>query len=225
MSYILEALRRADAERERERDAVPGLHAQPAGAPAASPTTTRTRTGLLLLAGLILGAAAAAAALLFGRPALAPVAASTPAPVAATLPSPAPTAPAATPTPRAVDAPLRAVLPAPLRVEQAAASSSSAPAPVPEPVPVTMVGPAGPAASARAAPLALADLPTDLKRVWPALAISGSIYSDNPSSRFIMVAGQVVREGDAAAPGVVVERIGRRSAVMRWKDLRVEVPF
>ena len=29
MSYILDALRRADNERERERGAVPGLHAQP----------------------------------------------------------------------------------------------------------------------------------------------------------------------------------------------------
>ncbi|MEO7152322.1 MAG: hypothetical protein ABIX46_11525, partial [Burkholderiaceae bacterium] len=35
MSYILDALRRADADRERERGAVPGLHAQPL-APAAT---------------------------------------------------------------------------------------------------------------------------------------------------------------------------------------------
>ena len=33
MSYILDALRRADAERERERDNVPGLHTQPAPVP------------------------------------------------------------------------------------------------------------------------------------------------------------------------------------------------
>lgn len=74
-------------------------------------------------------------------------------------------------------------------------------------------------------PLPLADLSAELKRSWPALVISGAIYSDSAASRFIMVAGQVVREGDAAAAGVVVERIGPRSAVMRWRDLRVEVPF
>ena len=37
MSYILDALRRADAERERERGAVPGLHAQPMLAAAMEP--------------------------------------------------------------------------------------------------------------------------------------------------------------------------------------------
>jgi len=89
------------------------------------------------------------------------------------------------------------------------AASASAPAPPPT----------------RPPPLALASLPAELKSSWPALAISGAIYSDSPANRFIMVAGQVVREGEAAAPGVVVERIGPRSAVMRWKDLRVEVPF
>ena len=33
-----------------------------------------------------------------------------------------------------------------------------------------------------------------------------------------------VREGQAAAPGVVVERIGRGAVVLQWRGLRVQVP-
>jgi general secretion pathway protein B len=40
-----------------------------------------------------------------------------------------------------------------------------------------------------------------------------------------MINGQVVREGEAAAPGVTLERIGPKSAVLRFKDRRVELPF
>ncbi|HET9644379.1 MAG TPA: hypothetical protein VFP68_13745, partial [Burkholderiaceae bacterium] len=36
MSYVLEALKKADAERERERGSVPGLHAQPLPPPVAT---------------------------------------------------------------------------------------------------------------------------------------------------------------------------------------------
>lgn len=194
MSYILEALRRAEAERDRERGVVPGLHAQPASAPTAPPTRAWSRAGLMLLTGLALGVAGAVLLLGLHRP--------TPLPAAVDQQPPVMAAPASVEPPRAVEPPPLAVVSAPPRL----ASATAAPA-------------------ARTTPLALADLPAELKPSWPALAISGAIYSDSPASRFIMVAGQVVREGEAAAPGVVVERIGPRSAVMRWKDLRVEVPF
>jgi general secretion pathway protein B len=56
MSYILDALRRADSERERKRGAVPGLHAQPVLADAmdAEPGG-RSRLWVWLLAGVCLG--------------------------------------------------------------------------------------------------------------------------------------------------------------------------
>jgi general secretion pathway protein B len=71
----------------------------------------------------------------------------------------------------------------------------------------------------------LAQLSPEQRRDWPALAIGGAIYSDSPASRFILIAGQVVREGELAAPGVTLERIGPKTAVLRWRDLRVELPF
>lgn len=73
--------------------------------------------------------------------------------------------------------------------------------------------------------MALADLPAELRREMPAMSVGGSIYSESPASRFVMVNGQVVREGEAAAPGVTLERIGQKSAVLRWRDLRIEVPL
>ena len=57
------------------------------------------------------------------------------------------------------------------------------------------------------------------------MALGGSIYSDSPSGRFMMINGQVVREGEGAAPGVTVERIGPKSAVLRWREMRIEVPL
>ena len=64
MSYILDALKRADAERERGH--VPGLHSQGTPAPAAGATRPR-RPGVPLMVGTIALLVAAAAALWWWR--------------------------------------------------------------------------------------------------------------------------------------------------------------
>ena len=51
------------------------------------------------------------------------------------------------------------------------------------------------------------------------------MWSDSAASRFVILDGQVLREGDPVAPGVVLERIERKAAVLRWKDQRIEVPL
>ena len=90
---------------------------------------------------------------------------------------------------------------------------------------------AAPAASAPSAPAAqskptqLAELNPAQRAELPPMAIGGAIYSDQPSSRFVVINGQVVREGEAAAPGVVLERIGPKSALIRWRELRIELPI
>jgi general secretion pathway protein B len=71
----------------------------------------------------------------------------------------------------------------------------------------------------------LAELPPELRSQLPPLAISGSVWSENAASRFVIVNGQVVREGEAAAPGVTLERIGPKAALMRWREQRFEVGF
>ncbi len=216
MSYILDALRRAEAERERERGAVPGVHAQPA---LASDTAERARPRLPawwgLAAGGLLGGAVVAGLWWVGRES-APATAPPPAPVALV---PVPAAPSTPVSPVATVAPspvLLAVVSAPVAV------ASQAPPPAASAATLPVAKAAAPVA---AKPQPWGELSAEQKRDWPALAVGGSIYSDNASSRFVMINGQVVREGEAAAPGVTVERIGPKSAVLRFKDRRVELPF
>ena len=218
MSYILDALRRAEAERERERGAVPGVHAQPAVV-ADTPARSRLRGPAWwgVAAGGVLGAVAVAALWFGGRTALAPSAAPTPAPVAV---APAAVAPAvAAPVPAAPVAPS----PSPLAIVSAPEA-----VPTPPPPPAVSAAPvpaARPAVAVESRPQSLNELSAEQRREWPTVTIGGSIYSDNASSRFVMINGQVVREGESAAPGVTVERIGPKSVVLRWKDRRVELPF
>lgn len=200
MSYILDALRRADAERQRGQ--VPGLGAQPA-ASAVDTDAPRRMPGWVIAAG-ILAVAAGLVALVMWRtqPAAAPAAAvpAVSAPVAPPLASPPP------PLPIVVSAPPQPAQPA------VAAAPLSAPA-------------AAASRPAAAPPTPLAALSADQRRELPPLVLGGSIWSDSAAQRFVIINGQVVHEGEAAASGVVVERITPRSAILRWRELRIELPL
>jgi general secretion pathway protein B len=71
----------------------------------------------------------------------------------------------------------------------------------------------------------LADLPPEQRRELPALAVSGSVWSDQPGARFVVLDGQVLREGDRLAAGLVLVKLAPRSATLRWRDGLIEVPF
>ena len=235
MSYILEALRRSQAERERGQ--VPGLHAQAAtnAAPAAP------RAGVAV-PGLVLAAALAVVALLglgvwlwrSAAPALpqaAPVSAVVPALVAVPLPAVV----SAPPVLVAPQVPAPAVLPlvvsAPMAAPMAAPTAAPAPAVLTPNVQASVAAPSAPAvavaAASRAQPrvLRLAELAPEQRRDLPPLVMGGSIWSESALGRFVIVNGQVVREGEAAAPGVMVERIGPKAVLLRWRDLHLEVPL
>ncbi len=51
----------------------------------------------------------------------------------------------------------------------------------------------------------------------PAIVFSGSTYSDNPAHRMWIANGQVFHEGEDIAPGVRLERIEPKSAVIRFQ--------
>ena len=68
-------------------------------------------------------------------------------------------------------------------------------------------------------------MPPAQRRELPALSVGGAIWSETPASRFLIIDGQVMREGDAVAPGLVLERIAPKAAWLRWRDLRVELAF
>ncbi len=210
MSYILDALRRSQAERERGQ--VPGLDAPTTAPPSTAARGMRSGPWLWLGAGLALGALGAALVWLW-RPAAPPpmLAAAAPVGASAARPVPTPSTPTANPAPPPV---LPVVVSAP---PQAAAPAVLTPQAVPQPAP------AAPTAPPRA--LSLAELPPEQRRELPPLVLGGSIWSENAVSRFVIVNGQVVREGEVAAPGVTVERIAPKAVVLRWRELRLELPL
>ncbi|MEC5213558.1 general secretion pathway protein B [Polaromonas sp. CG_9.5] len=260
MSYILDALKRADAE--RQHGTVPSLHARQVTTPAVQKTSgAQNRRWLAAGAVLMLAAAAAAGGWFWRAPsggaprqADAQIAMASPAAVANLPPVPALAPPTPTPLPVPVpvtaapipqksepapkpEAPPRRVVapkpapPPPAAVAPAApksqaettttktipasASAPAQPAPAPEPAPKT--------APSRAAPAELpllSELPENIRRQIPAMAINGVVYSENPGQRVLLVNQQVLTPGSQAVPDVKLEEIRPHSSVFSFQGTR-----
>lgn len=222
MSLILDALRKAEAD--RQRGAVPGLHTPPPLAPLAPPRAVGLRwrplLGLLALLGPLGLLSAAAGVWLAQRPdatdrgvgpALRPSAGTVPLPTSTVPSDAAPVRPPALPP---ATGPAVTPDPWPLVV--------SAPPPPPSP-PVAQPAP-------RQAPILtqvrrLAELPPEQRRELPPLVVSGTVWSEQPATRFVVLDGQVLREGDSPVPGLVLVKLAPRSATLRWRDGLIELPF
>jgi general secretion pathway protein B len=231
MSYILDALKRADAERERGR--VPGLHAHPLGEGGTDERAGRTPRWALW-AGIAVGAVVLAAlAWRMGADANAPL------PVPQLVPSPAPAQPPAEPRPDPIAAPASPpppttaaeTTPQPAPNEAATIVPSYAPPPAEvraskdRQAAAAAVAPSPATAAAPARIPLVSELPAPLRKQLPPLAVGGSVYSDDAASRFIVLDGEVAKEGSQPAPGLVLERIEPRSAVLRYKGERFRLPF
>lgn len=219
MSFILDALRRAESERARGQ--VPGLHDQPPLPAAAVPRSAWPTWAWALLASLVLLLAAAAGWWLRPQAAVVPVNVQPASPAPAVLPAVPAVVAAPPPTVVPPVAPPRGTIPLMPQVV-------SAPSPVvPVPVPASAAAPAPAAAAVPAlAPVVkLAEMPADQRRDWPKLVMGGSVWSESAANRFVIVNGLLLHEGEAVAPGLVVDRIGPKAVVLRWRDRRVEVPL
>ena len=222
MSYILDALKRADAE--RERGTVPGLHARQLSGPADQPAYRLPRRVWTAIAAVLVLAGAAAAGLWIWQT---PVTATR---LAATEPAaPKPLAPAPLALPAAVPA-------TPSAAETLAARSSapttarpaSRPAPAARALAVAPLPKAKPDPVAKqvATPTAMPavqlfnDLPEELRRQIPALAITGSVYSKNPGQRLLLVNNQVLPQGSVVAPEVTLEEIQSKGSVFSFRGAR-----
>jgi general secretion pathway protein B len=85
--------------------------------------------------------------------------------------------------------------------------------------------PAAPSTSAPAAQPIPAQTVTGLPPDAPKLTISGGIYSTNPTQRMLIVNGQVFNEGSEVAPGVALDEIKPRTAVLRFRGARYSVTY
>jgi len=250
MSYILEALKKAQAERQLGN--APTIHA-PQPVQAAQPGTAASRRPLLvglgagalvvMLGGLFVWqrtTAPAAAPAIAAQPAAptasaAPVRAPAqiPAPVPASAPSVAaaasntlevsapPAQPAPPPRPAQVAEAPRSAAPA---LAAARAGESTAPARVPAAAPVPARAPA-PAPSPEDSLPYLAQLPDAMQREVPRVAFGGYMYSANPADRLLLVDKTLRHEGEEVAPGLVLEKLLPKAAVMNFRGMRYRVPY
>ena len=93
---------------------------------------------------------------------------------------------------------------------------------------VTAERPATPAPTPATAPrteVARKDLPESVRQQLPALQLSGVSYSSNPQHRMAIVNGQVLREGEQGAPGLVLERIDPQQTVWSFNGNRFAMPL
>ena len=222
MSYILEALRRAEAE--RQRGAVPGLHG-PAPAGLGAGAAMAGRPGLPWPAGALIGALGAVLLVLLLGLAWAAGAGAWLRPAAvgvAVVPIPTPTP---TPTPTFPPPPLPAPVPAP--------ATTTAPAPAPALATGAAALPARPASTAPlrpppAVPARLpswAELPEAQRRQIGSLVVGGAMHADQAALRMVILNGQVFHEGDLAGPELLVQQIRLRSVVLSHRGQRFELPL
>ena len=223
MSYILDALKRADAE--RQHGTVPSLHALQVTTPALQNTSgAQNRRWLTAGAMLILVAATAVGGWFWRAPSSgAPrqadtqIALTSPAPVASPVASPPPLPALAAPTL------LPAPVPAPVTAAPVAPKPKPEPAPKPETPPRRIAAPKPtpppPAAASADLPL-LSELPDNIRRQIPAMAINGVVYSDNPGQRVLLVNQQVLTQGSQAVPDVKLEEIRPHSSVFSFQGTR-----
>lgn len=216
MSYILEALKKAQAE--RELGSAPTIHAAPIHAAPVDSAASRQPLLIGLAAGAVVAGVAAFAMLRQSAPAPQPK-------VIAAAPAPQPPAVAPPPPP-----PVAA--PAPVVKPVVAAVKPPAPKPQPKkPEPVEeAVKPEPPAPVAIAAPVEdttppLSQLPEAIQREVPKIAVGGYIYSANPADRLLLIDKVLRREGEEVAPGLVLEKLLPKAAVMNYRGYRYRHPY
>lgn len=241
MSFILEALKKSEREREAGGTLPPGLPPRPRR----RSSSRRTLWPAVLTGVLLLGAVGAGwwlVARMAGEPVAEPPAAAVkpevsppaeerrpvgkvptvPAPghriprhaeVAETAKQPLPAAQVTAPVlkPEKSDPPAPRVEAPDTVTAKPGSADSSATPPAREVV-------AGANASGDAAlPPRLGRLPYDLQQAVRPLRLDVHVYDEDPAGRFVMINGQTYAQGADIKAGLVLERIVREGAVLSWK--------
>jgi general secretion pathway protein B len=221
MSLILDALRKADAE--RERGSVPSLHSQPVVPPstATSPESTVQLNWLWVAVGVAVGLLTAATWVISGRNVSAPSAVpSTVAPAQPSMLTPAPARPAvlSDPAPPA-NAAADIAAPAPWRQPSEGKTQRA------EPKSDTQVRVLGNVPLGQTPIYSREQLPPEVRAALPQLAVSGSIYSQDSSARSLIVNGQLYREKARLTQELSLDEIKQRAAIFSFRGYRFEVLY
>lgn len=222
MSYILDALRRADSE--RDRGAVPGVHARQVplvGGDGDAPGA-RLPGWLWPVAAMVVLVIGALVWMLLGRDSVRAVAVVSP--VLAPAPAPLPASVIALPALLPPALPVPALRPVPVPAVKPPARTLPA---VPAPVARAEAAREPPAKASAAEPrtYTVAELPDEVRRDLPTLAIGGAMYSENPANRMLIINGQTFHERDRLAPGLVLVQIKLKTAVLEFKGYRYGISY
>jgi len=213
MSYILEALKKAQAE--RQLGSAPTLHAPTLqAASAASPVARFSKP--MLLSVVAMAAVIGVLLVLVWRtpePAVASVAAAPAPPAAAPATAPTPLPAPAADLPPSVAHMARAAAPTPTAAAQPALAAAPSPTP------------AKPAAAPEEPVVNLRELPEPIQRSIPPVTVGGYIYSKNPADRLLLVDKILRHEGEEVAPGLLLEKLQPKEAVFNFKGYRYRVPY
>ena len=71
----------------------------------------------------------------------------------------------------------------------------------------------------------MSELPDEIRRELPTLAVGGAMYSQNPANRLLIVNGQTFHEGDKLAPNLFLQQIRLKSAVLEYKGYRYGITY
>ncbi len=221
MSFILDALRKAELERQRQSG--PSIAELPMAREDRRLPWAMLAIGLLLALNVgvllfFLLRDAPPAATAAGVPAMA-VAAATP-------PFAAPVSVAPMPSPAIATGPAET---ASTPEEPPAAQEMPGPESLPPPAPDPTLLPIAPAATGHvsqmpAAPPSIDELPAQATAGLPELAIDLHIYADDPANRAVFINGRRYQQGAVLPEGPTVEEITRDGAILRYHGQRFLLP-
>ena len=236
MSYILEALRKSD--KQRQRGTAPTLlTAQATVAAPKQPAFLR----YVLLGGALVGAGIAIGWLRPWQtaPAAAPVASAKPPESSPrhAAPAPLPVSPgisskpeqeppsqqstsAALPAPVPTSAVIKQDLPAPARTETRRAPPKAVAAVPKEAAPPSPQTPAGTGAAPEQSVMTMAELPLAIQQEIPGMSIAVHAYSSQPKNRLVSINGRMLREGMSLAPGLTLDQITPDGMIFSYKGYR-----
>ena len=232
MSYVLEALKKAQAQ--REQGAVPGIHSTQVPYVAVDGKPRSNPKPLLWSIAALLGVIAA---LLAWRSLSLGGQTGEGVPTASSVPAPRVAAPVVVAPPVAVSssaAPALLPPPSPVPVSESLAKGEvQVPTATRKKLPPSRAEPKAEAKVEAKAKVpsnvpriyAMSELPEDVRRALPTLVISGGSYSASPAQRLIIVNNQVFTESSQLAPGVVVEKIEPNAAVLSFRGYAYRVAY
>jgi general secretion pathway protein B len=216
MSYILEALKKAQAE--RALGSAPSLHAMPLH-PVEAPASGKGAASLWI--GLVVGLLLAGSAWMVWRSGDSK-ATEAPQPVA---PQAAPAAPPLAVAPPVKLAPMPSEPSKPVAAPPPAVVAAPQPAPQPGQQPARATAPAAAVTAPDEKLPTLRELPEAIAREVPPVVIGGYVYASNPADRLLLVDKVLRHEGEELAPGLVLEKLLPKAAVMNYKGYRYKIAY